>query len=262
MFRLLTGGFALLAATLSAAAEAPPRFGANFTLPAPSVRLIWVAPGTFLMAGTHGSGDDTEVRITRGYWLGRTEITQEQWQAVMTNIPLPSLFKGSERPVEQVSWGSAIIFCQNLTELERAAGRLPPGYIYTLPTEAQWEYACRAGTTGSYAGAISALGWYDENSGGETHPVAQKRPNAWGFYDMQGNVAEWCFDWYASYPGGSVSDPAGPLTGQFRVLRGGAFAGPAGFGRSAMRNWSPTNAGSASIGFRLALAPTPKPSVH
>lgn len=257
--------FALLAlpcvAGELASANAPekvsgaPRLGPNFTVVSSGIAMIWVAPGTFLMSGTHGSGDDTQVTLTHGYWLGRTEVTQEQWQAVMDGIPVPSYFKGSERPVEQVDWELVMAFCLKLTDWERAAGRLPGGYAYTLPTEAQWEYACRAGSMGIYAGDLAAMAWYDANSGGQTHPVAEKQPNAWGFYDMHGNVMEWCLDWYAAFPGGNVSDPVGTGKRQFHNLRGGSWNGPAGMCRSAFRHWSPTIAGSPSTGFRLALAP-------
>jgi formylglycine-generating enzyme required for sulfatase activity len=231
-----------------------PQVGRNFTVADPAIAMVWIAPGAFLMSSTHGAGDDTWVTLTRGYWLGRTEVTQGQWQAVMDYVPVPSLFKGSERPVERVAWDTVMIFCRRLTGRERAAGRLPEGYRYTLPTEAQWEYACRAGTTGLYAGNLAAMAWYEPNSGGETHPVAQKQPNAWGLYDMHGNVAEWCADWYGGYPGGRVSDPTGPATGQYRVMRGGNWVGSAGACRSALRCWSPDSGGNSGVGFRLALA--------
>ena len=231
-----------------------PRIGENFTLDRPTLTLIWIAPGTFLMSSTHGAGDDTRVTLTRGFWLGQTEVTQGQWQALMERVPIPSHFKGSDRPVEQVAWELVMEFCQHLTEREHAAGRLPEGYRYTLPTEAQWEYACRAGSTGIYAGDLAAMAWYDANSGGETHPVAQKRPNAWGLYDMHGNVQEWCADWYRGYPGGDVRDPTGPSTGQFHVLRGGNWGLAAGTCRSAFRHWYPGGGSNAGIGFRLALA--------
>jgi formylglycine-generating enzyme required for sulfatase activity len=238
---------------------AAPAQGTSFTLAQPAIAMIWVASGTFFMSSTHSAGDDTLVTLTRGYWLGRTEVTQGQWQAVMDGYPLPSLFRGSERPVEKVGWDLAMSFCAKLNEREGAAGRLPPGYVYTLPTEAQWEYACRAGTTGSYAGDVTAMAWYDANSGGESHPVAQKAPNAWGFYDMHGNVAEWCANWYGGYPGGTASDPEGVATKQFRqfrVHRGGAYPWPAGHARSAFRAWiQPVP--FPQVGFRLALAPLP-----
>ena len=270
--RSLITAFALLALTpVPRAADAParvippgidktgPRIGQSFTLDPAAIGMIWIAPGTFLMSSTHGAGDDTRVTLTRGYWLGQTEITQAQWQAVMDRVPIPSRFKGSDRPVEQVEWDLVMEFCLKLTERERAAGRLPEGYRYTLPTEAQWEYACRAGTTGIYAGDLAAMAWYGANSGGQTHPVAQKQPNAWGLYDMHGNVKEWCADWYRGYAGGSVRDPTGPATGQFRTLRGGEWSNFAGPCRSAFRQWQSPNGGNLLIGFRVALAPQPGP---
>jgi len=233
----------------------PPLPGVDFTAASPAIAMIWVKPGTFLMSSTFGAGDDTEVTLTQGYWLGRTEVTQAQWLAVMDDVPLPSHFQGSERPVGKITWNIVMIFCARLNTQERAAGRLPAGYEYTLPTEAQWEYACLAGTTGIFAGDIDSLTWYDANSGGQTHPVGQKQPNDWGFHDMHGNVVEWCSDWYGGYPGGRVNDPAGSPTGQFRVLRGGCWDCPAGSGRSAYRTWTHPSLGNAATGFRLALAP-------
>jgi formylglycine-generating enzyme required for sulfatase activity len=239
----------------------PPAFHANFTLAETALTLVWIAPGTFVMSDPLGAGDDTQVTLTRGYWLGRTEVTQAQWQAVIShhpffkNIPLPSYFKGSERPVEQVSWDMAMEFCAILNHLERAAGRLPAGYEYSLPTEAQWEYAARAGTTGKYPGDLDATAWYDANSGGVTHLVAQKQPNAWGLYDMIGNVSEWCWDWYAPYPGGDVLDPLGPSTGGHRILRGSNCRGSIGWCRVAQRPHWPNYLEAPSLGFRLALAP-------
>ncbi|MBC7367781.1 MAG: formylglycine-generating enzyme family protein [Undibacterium sp.] len=232
-----------------------PRLGQDFRLGSPALAMLWIAPGTFLMSSTHGAGDDTQVTLTRGYWLGRSEVTQAQWQEVMDYVPTPSRFKGSERPVENVAWATAMIFCAKLTERERVAGRLPAGYVYTLPTVAQWEYACRAGTTGIYAGDFMAMAWHDANSGGETHPVAGKQPNAWGLHDMHGNVAEWCADWYGGYPGGRANDPTGVAMGQFRVQRGGGWDASGGSCRSGFRTWSPSNHGGHGIGLRVALAP-------
>ncbi len=212
-----------------------------------------------------GAGDDTVVTLTRGYWLGRTEVTQAQWQAVaermpvFQNVPLPSFFKGSDRPVEKISWLMAAAFCARLTERERAAGRLPDGYEYALPTEAQWEYACRAGTIGAYPGDLDAMTWYESNSGDQSHPVAQRQPNAWGLYDMTGNVNEWCADWYDGYPGGHASDPAGPVSGVYRVHRGGSWNSPAGACRSALRNCQLDWYTGKATGMRLALVPQRAP---
>ena len=146
-----------------------------------------------------------------------------------------------------------------MIERERAAGRLPPGFAYTLPTEAQWDYACRAGTTGDYAGDLDALGWHGGTSGGnsgyETHPVRAKQPNAWGLYDMHGNVWEWCLDWYASYPGGSVMDPSGPPSGADRVYRGGSWGDVPAASRASFRNGRGPEFHLGSLGLRVALTP-------
>ena len=171
----------------------------------------------------------------------------------------PSSFKSSGKgaPVEQVSWDDAIEFCQKLTERERRAGRLPEGYKYTLPTEAQWEYACRAGTTGPYAGELGRMAWYGNNSGSKTHPAGQKAPNAWGLYDMHGNVREWCYDWYGDYPDGSVRDPPGTSSGSHRVDRGGGWNSFARNCRSAGRLRGAPSLRNDSLGFRLALGIVP-----
>jgi formylglycine-generating enzyme required for sulfatase activity len=213
------------------------------------LELLPMAAGSFTM----GSGSDAhEVTLTKGYWLGKTEVTQGQWEALMGNSL--SYFKGSDRPVENVSWEDAMSFCRKLTERERAAGRLPEGYAYILPTEAQWEYACRAGTTGDYAGSLDSMGWYDQNSGGQTHAVGHKQANAWGLYDMHGNVWEWCADWYGNYPGGSVCDPSGAASGTSRVYRGGGWDSPATGCLSAIRiRFGPGYRGYY-LGFRLALS--------
>jgi formylglycine-generating enzyme required for sulfatase activity len=158
--------------------------------------------------------------------------------------------------VEQVSWNDAVEFCRKLTDRERAAGRLPEGYVYTLPTEAQWEYACRAGTTGAYAGDLGAMGWYKDNSGSTTHPVGQKRANAWGLYDMHGNVWEWCLDWKGDYPSGNVTDPTGPSSGSHRIVRGGSWINAALYARSANRLWFSPGFRRNFLGFRVALAPS------
>lgn len=233
-----------------------PMAGQVWTLPGLDLALVPIAPGSFEM-GTASGGDEDELPVTRvtlsrAYWLGATEVTQKQWEAVMGNNP--SKFKGSDLPAEKISWEEAMAFCRKVTERERAAGRLPVGYEYTLPTEAQWEYACRAGTTDAVAGNLDAMGWYDENSDRQTHAVAQKQANAWGLYDMHGNVWEWCFDRYQDkYPGGSVTDPTGAASGPARVSRGGGWWFPAFLCRSATR--SAVGAGERwdFQGFRLAL---------
>ena len=187
------------------------------------------------MMGSPTSEDDHEsdecqhrVTLTKDYWLGETEVTQEQYRAVMGKNPSYFL-EGGAYPVENVSWADAMAFCERLTKAERANGNLPDGYEYTLPTEAQWEHAARGGQNNGqyhvYCGSdeISSVAWYDTNSSSSTHPVGQKKSNELGLYDMSGNVWEWCRDWYEDYPNGLVTDPVGPSSGSCRVLRTGEY---------------------------------------
>jgi formylglycine-generating enzyme required for sulfatase activity len=202
--------------------------------------------------------------------MGQTVVTQAQWNSLMGDNP--SHFKGDSLPVETVSWDDALEFCQKLTDQERSAGRLPAGYTYTLPTEAQWEYACRAGTTGDSPSdrAFDAMAWYAANSHVTTHPVGTKQKGAKGLFDMHGNVFEWCLDWYANYPDQAVTDPTGPALvpapspasrgnagGTYRINRGGSWITAARDCRAAFRGYDlPANKRS-DLGFRLALAPSP-----
>ena len=204
-----------------------------------------------------GEGSRThEVTLTQPFYIGIVEVTQEQYTLVMgTN---PSNFKDLTNPVEQVSWEDAMNFCRKLSELpyEKNAGR-----SYRLPTEAEWEYACRAGTTTkfTFGDDQSSLGdhaWFDMNSSNKTNPVGEKKPNAWGLYDMHGNVWEWCSDWYGEYPKGVVSDPSGPQKGSLRALRGGSWNDRAGLCRSANRGGDSPDARSCPLGFRIALSST------
>lgn len=220
--------------------------------------LVPIPAGSFLMGSDDQSRTDERpvTRVTlREFWLAQTEVTQAQWKAVMGSAP--SFFKGDTLPVETVSWEEAMEFCRKVTERERAAGRLPTGMEYTLPTEAQWEYACRAGTTSDHAGDLDAMAWYTTNGGSSTHRVATKRPNAWGLYDMHGNVWEWCRDWYGNYPGGSVTDPAGAASGSRRVNRGGSWGYEAGDCRSANRSRFSPDFRTLNLGFRPALISVP-----
>jgi formylglycine-generating enzyme required for sulfatase activity len=225
-----------------------------WTVPDLDLQMMPIRPGTFALGSEKGNSIErpvTQVTITGPYWLGRNEVTQSQFEAIMKRNP--ATFKGKDRPVEQVSWDDAMEFCRKLTERERAAGSLPAGYAYTLPTEAQWEYACRAGTTADHAGSLEDMGWYDANSAKQTHPVGEKQPNAWGLCDMHGNVWEWCRDWYGSYPGGSVQDYTGPASGTTRVFRGGSWNGGAALCRSAFRNSGKPDLRNNRLGFRIAL---------
>ena len=196
--------------------------GQAWTVPDLNLEMAHIGPGTFTMGE---NSDAHQVTLTKPFWLGKTEVTQAQWEALMGSNPSKFRNAAGDAPVERVSWNDAMQFCRKLTERERQADRLPEGYEYTLPTEAQWEFACRAGTTGSYGGSgnLDEMGWYTSNSGGTTHPVAQKQANAWGLYDMNGNVWEWCQDWYGNYPGNSVTDPTGPSSGSGHVIRGGSW---------------------------------------
>jgi formylglycine-generating enzyme required for sulfatase activity len=234
-----------------------PETGKVYTIPELNLELMPISAGSFTMGSTDGSNQHpvTRVTITKPFWLGKTEVTQAQWMALMGNNP--SQFKGENLPVENVNWTEAMEFCRRLTEQERLADRLPAGYVYTLPTEAQWEYACRAGTTGTYAGNLDAMAWYNENSRRSTKPVGTKLANAWGLHDMHGNVWEWCLDWYGSYPGGSVADPTGAASGSDRVIRGAGWVNTADQCSSAYRSWIISSSRDRLIGFRLALAPSP-----
>ena len=232
--------------------------------------MIRIEPGTFMMGspedelGRRNDEVQHQVTLTQGYWLGQYEITQAQYKAIMKVNP--SSFIGADLPVDTVSWNDAMEFCKKLTEIEKAAGRLPKGYEYTLPTEAQWEYACRAGTTTALNSGknlsdkekcpeMDEVGWYYYNSDDKTHPVGQKQPNAWGLYDMHGNVFEWCLDWKGDYPTSSVTDSTGPSTGSYRVFRGGSWISHAYYCRSARRDYYYPGSRAGNFGFRVALAP-------
>jgi formylglycine-generating enzyme required for sulfatase activity len=246
----------------------------------------------------HGRGTQHEVTLSKAFWLGQTPVTQAQWQAVMGTKP--SLFvsqstgddDGWSRPVECVTWYDAIEFCNWLTAMaNRADARLAltPCYRvsaitrewelgqsarivsakvevikgadgYRLPTEAEWEYACRAGTTTAYSfgddeSMLAKHAWVGENSGECTHPVATRRSNAWGLFDMHGNVNEWCWDWYGEHPRGVVTDPQGPRSGSSRVFRGSSWGGCSQSCRAATRNYDVPGDRDSSTGFRVARTP-------
>ncbi len=239
----------------------PPETKPNQTIPDLNIELLWIKSGTFTMGSPLGEADRHRaegpafaVTLTKGFWLGKTEVTQEQYEGLMGTNPSRLVEAGKTAPVEQVSWIDAVAFCEKLTERERAAKRLPEGYVYTLPTEAQWEYAYRAGTTEAFPGDAEAMTWYDQNSGETTHPVAQKEPNDWGLYDMGGNVLEWCLDWYDAYPHGPQTDPKGPDFGHFRMARGGSWRLPLPVARAAARSGGSPGRRDYTIGFRLALS--------
>jgi formylglycine-generating enzyme required for sulfatase activity len=265
-------------APLSPGSEQPSFGVAEITSPA--TNLVWIPPGKFMMGSANdepghniGFTEDpqTQVTLTRGFWMGKYEVTQGEFLSVMNFNP--SHFTNElNRPVEQVSWDEAGDFCRRWTERERSTGPLPAGFLYRLPTEAEWEYSCRAGTTTSFSfgtnvADLDLYGWYYSNSGcspinndcsqGSTRAVGLKLPNPWGLYDMHGNVGEFVLDWSNPYPGGSVTDPRGPLTGSANIVRGPAWD----FGdvatRSASRWVYLRGSSDDSIGFRVVLAGEP-----
>jgi formylglycine-generating enzyme required for sulfatase activity len=243
---------------------APPETKPNQTIADLKLELLWIKSGTFTMgsppdeANRHrAEGPAFEVTFTKGFWLGKTEVTQAQYEGLLGTNPSRLVEAGKTAPVEQVSWIDAVAWCEKLTERERAAKRLPEGYVYTLPTEAQWEYAYRAGTTEAFPGDAEAMTWHDQNSRETTHPVAQKEANAWGLYDMGGNVLEWCLDWYGDYPRGPQTDPKGPDFGHFRMARGGSWRLPLPVARAAARSGGSPGRRDYTIGFRLALSAQP-----
>ena len=232
------------------------------------MKLVLIPKGTFTMGSPESEeGRDSvelqrEVTLSKDFYLGVTEVTQAQYQKVMGYNR--SEFQGDEvqgdstnHPVESVSWNDAAEFCRKLSDLpeEKKAGR-----VYRLPTEAEWEYASRAGSKtafsfGDEAESLSEHGWFDANSHHQTHPVGELKPNSWGLYDMHGNVWEWCSDWYGDYPKGAVRDTAGPHEGLGRVLRGGSWGYQAAVCRSAFRYWDePSTRCNTDYGFRVALS--------
>ena len=222
------------------------------------MEFSYIKPGNFMMgtpSGEHGRQEyETRHRVTltQGYYLQTTEVTQGQWKAVMGSNP--SKFFGDNCPVEQVSWDDAQSFIQKLNAREG-------GTHYRLPTEAEWEFACRAGSDTPYANgkSLSSLGWYFANSVRmKTHPVAGKSQNDWGLYDMHGNVEEWCQDWFFDYYSGNATNPAGPSMGSIRVIRGGSWQSTVGYVsscRSASRSFTSPGHRSCDLGFRLARTP-------
>ncbi len=243
--------------------------GGAFAAPAGDLRddpladadFVFVAPGTFLMGSPEEEfgryGDETlhEVTLSAGFTLQATLVTQRQWKAVMGTNPSSFADRLPDRPVDGVSWEDCQAFIRRLN----AAGK----HRYRLPTEAEWEYACRAGSSTAFCNgditpsdteldtALDAVGWYHLNAGGAPQPVARKQPNAWGLYDMHGNLCEWCEDWYGKYPEGPVMDPVNTHPDEGRVCRGGSWASDAANCRSAARFSFPPKCRSDFVGFRL-----------
>ena len=240
--------------TQKVSAAAGKRLNANSV----GMEFILIPAGSFTMGSPKkekGRGDDekqVKVTITRAFELGKTVVTQKQWAEVMRTTPwdkneddeVPPTPEGDNYPAVYVSWDDGTMFCKKLTALERKSGKLSAKQKYRLPTEAEREYACRAGTTTAYSfgddeSKLGAYAWYYDNSGYELHEVATKKPNPWGLFDMHGNVWEWCEDWHEdSLSGGD--DPKGPSTGSDRVIRGGNWHDSTSSCRSASRGGSPS----------------------
>ncbi|MCQ2380306.1 MAG: formylglycine-generating enzyme family protein [Victivallaceae bacterium] len=222
-----------------------------------ALEMVWCPSGSFKMGspadepGRYHDEEQRLVTLSKPFWIGKYEVTQAQYLAVTGENP--SRAKGGNRPVESLRMGDAIRFCGKLNSMTE--GTRPAGYEFALPTEAQWEYACRARSGAAYSGDIESMGWYAGNSEGRTHDVGQLRPNAWGIHDMHGNVWEMCRDIYGMPEPGAATDPKGPDSGCDYVRRGGAYSLSAGECRSAYR--TPFDPGNflVSTGFRVALVP-------
>jgi len=238
------------------------------------LEMIFCPPGTFTMGSPANEpgrvGDETPhtVTLTHGFYLGKYEVTQAQYQTVMNGNSEglgadPSQYKGSNRPVEKVSWEDAQVFLAQLNAIEQTAGRLPAGWEYALPTEAQWEYACRAGTSTIYSwgndinSSRANYNWdggpHDGNDSKQTVEIGQFSANPWGFFDMHGNVWEWVHDWKANYPGGALTDPVGPASGSSRVPRGGSWNYGGAVLRSAWRGSDTPSYRGNHVGFRVGF---------
>jgi formylglycine-generating enzyme required for sulfatase activity len=241
----------------------------------PPTNMVFIPPNTFNLGTPTNEvnrfadeGPQVTVTISHGFWMGKYEVTQREYQAVIGSNP--SGFPGDlNRPVESVSWLDATNYCARLTQQELTAGRIPKGSYYRLPTQAEWEYAARAGTSTRFSygddpnfSNLTNNAWYWFNSGFGTHPVGQKAPNPWGLYDMEGNVLEWTQDWYGPYPGGSVTDPQGPASNVqgVKVIRGGAWDAGEADCRSGRRLTEGVHPfiHDFSLGFRVVLVTEPQ----
>ena len=247
MLKLALRSSAILFSCILLSAQTEPvnpvlRAGATKVNAKDGLTYVWIPPGTFQMGCSPGDTEcfDPEkspwrVAISKGFWMGQTEVTQEAWQRVMGKNPSTS--KGAKLPVVEITWDDARSYCQ-------AADM-------RLPTEAEWEYTARAGTTGSRYGDLEAIAWHSGNSQRKTHETGEKQANAWGLYDMLGNVWEWVADWYADeYPPASASDPQGPASGTMRVRRGGAFDDSPRYARASFRSRSRTSYHYGNLGVR------------
>lgn len=232
-----------------------------FDLPSGATLPVrWISAGSFEMGSPDsesGRVDDEvlhEVTLSDGYFIAETELTQQQWVSLMPDNP--SRGSGPQRPTETIGWEDCRRFCRELTRHQSSNGDLPEGWEWDLPTEAQWERACRAGTQGPFSGSLDAVGWYSGNSDGVTHAAGGKKANSWGLQDMHGNVAEWCVDWFSAYSTNRNNwiDPVGPIWSFAPVVRGGSFRSKANECRAAARSAGmPDSVPNDGLGFRPVL---------
>jgi formylglycine-generating enzyme required for sulfatase activity len=221
------------------------------------MKFVLIQPGGFMMGSNrdHSEKPLHRVQITQPFYLGVFPVTQEEYRGLVEKNP--SRFTGAARlPIEKISWDDAVAFCHRLS---KSPGEVQHGMRYRLPTEAEWEYACRAGSTGQWCfgddeSSLSKYAWFDKNSGGRTHPVGEKKANNWGLHDMHGNVFEWCSDRYGAYSRLATSDPQGAIEGLSRVLRGSSWRHGAHYCRSASRSMDVPKSRRTDFGFRLALS--------
>ena len=258
-----------------------PELTKDWTIPYIGTTMAWIKPGEVRLGSPPqeqsrlpNEGPATTVKFPRGFWMSHYEVTQGDYQRIMEKNP--SEFKGLKHPVDHVNWRQAAEYCRKITQSEQKAGRLPGNYAYRLPTEAEWEYACRAGTATPYSFGQRAdqklgnfKGGYPREYGETlplgaekygTVPVGSYAANPWGLYDMHGNAGEWCWDNFNSrYPGGIVENWSGPDEGNDKVYRGGGWGSFAHQCRSAARQRLRPDTASNLVGFRLVLAPALEP---
>ena len=221
----------------------------------PSIRMVAVDPGRYVRV----TDIQQTITLTKRFWIGSYEISQTEFESVMGSNP--SFFKGETLPVEKMKFYQAVEFCRALTLRDRKDGRIRQDMLYRLPTEAEWEFSCLGGVNTPFSfGGLDKSGefaWSAENGADKTQPVGGKKPNAWGLYDMHGNVWEWVVDWFAPHPKAvQLTDPAGPSGGKHKVFKGGGWSHEAKFARVTSRIMMAPDMGINFVGFRVVLSET------